>query len=61
MTNESHSGEYFRDNHTVVLVRADGFPIPKHEVKYVNYYLPNSEIKISRTTKEIIGRYSSMK
>ena len=59
-SHKSHSEGYFRDHHTVVLIRAESVPIPKHEVKYVNYYLPNSEIKISGTTKEIIDRFYSM-
>lgn len=60
-SHRSHSGEYYRDHHTVVITRADGIPSPRHEIKYVNYYLPNSEIKISHTTKDIIDRFYSLK
>ena len=47
-SHKSYSGGYFRDHHTVVIIRANGIPKPSHEIKYVNYYLPDSEIKISQ-------------
>lgn len=60
-SHKSHSGGHFRDHHTVVLIRAEGVPTPRHEVKYVNYYLQGSDIRVSRTTKEIIDRFNSLK
>lgn len=53
---ESHSHE-----HTVVLVRAKGTPKPKQEVKYVDYYKPDKNIKISKGTKDIIKKYYEWK
>ena len=53
---ESHSHE-----HTVVLVRAKGTPKPKQEVKYIDYYKPEKNIKISKGTKEIIKKYYEWK
>lgn len=58
---KSHSCGHFRDHHTVVIVQANGIPLPRNEIKYVNYYLPNSEVRISRTTKEIIDRFYNIK
>ena len=59
-SHESYSGGYFRDYHTVVLIHADEVPTPMDEIKYVNYYSPDSQIHVSRTTKEIIDRYYSI-
>jgi 8-oxo-dGTP diphosphatase len=53
---ESHS-----NNHTVVLIKAKGTPKPKQEVKYINYYKPGKEIKMSQATKEIIEKYYEWK
>jgi 8-oxo-dGTP diphosphatase len=53
---ESHSHE-----HTVVLVRAKGTPKPKQEVKYIDYYKPDKNIKISKGTKDIIKKYYEWK
>ncbi len=58
---ESHSGEYYEDHHSVCLINASGIARPRNEVKYVGYYSPESEIKISRTTKEIIDRFYEFK
>jgi 8-oxo-dGTP diphosphatase len=58
---KSYSGGYFEDHHTVCLIHASGIARPQNEIKYVGYYSPNSEIKISRTTKEIIDRFYEFK
>ena len=34
---------------------------PRHEIRHVGYYSPNSEIKVSKTTKEIIDRFYEFK
>jgi 8-oxo-dGTP diphosphatase len=47
----AYSGVYFKDYHAVCLINTNGIVRPLNEVKYVNYYSPNSEIKLSRTTK----------
>ena len=60
-THKSYSGGYFKDYHTVCIIHADGFAKPKNEIKYVDYYFPNSEIRISRTTREILTRYYDLK
>jgi len=56
-----YSGVYFKDYHTVCLINASGIARPLNEVKYVDYYSPDSEIKLSRTTKEIIDRFYEFK
>lgn len=57
----AYSGIYFKDYHTVCLINASGIARPLNEVKYLDYYSPNSEIKLSRTTKEIIERFYELK
>jgi len=58
---KSHGHGYFRDYHTVCIVKAKGTPHPHHEIKYVNYYRQGSDVRISGVTKEIIERYYSYK
>jgi ADP-ribose pyrophosphatase YjhB (NUDIX family) len=58
---ESHGHGYFRDHHTVCVVKARGTPSPQHEIKYVEYYRPGSGIRISGVTREIIERYYAYK
>lgn len=53
---ESHS-----HRHTVVLIKAKGTPRPKNEVKYIDYYQPEKDIKISKGTKDIIKKYYEWK
>jgi 8-oxo-dGTP diphosphatase len=58
---KSHGHGHFQDHHTVCLVRATGMARPRHEVKYVAYYKPGSNVRISGTTREIIERYYAYK
>jgi 8-oxo-dGTP diphosphatase len=58
---KSHRHGYFRDHHTVCLVKARGIPSPQHEIKYIDYYRPGSGIRISGVTREIIDRYYAYK
>lgn len=58
---KSHKHGYFVDYHTVCLIRAHGTPKPHQEIAHVAYYKPGSDIRISRTTKEIIERYYCFK
>ena len=60
-SHKSYRGGYFRDHHTVCLIKAIGYARPRHEVKKLAYYKPGSKIKISRSTKEIVERYYWMK
>lgn len=58
---KSYGHGYFRDHHTVCLVKASGIPRPHREIKYVEYYRPGSGVRISGVTKEIIERYYDYK
>ena len=47
-----------RNLHKVFLIKARGFPRPNYrDVSYINYWKPNSRIRISRTTRTIIEKY----
>lgn len=54
---DSYGHGYFRDHHTVCLVKARGTARPHREIEYVEYYRPSSGIHVSGVTKEIIDRY----
>ena len=54
---KSYLGGFFQDHHTVCLIKADGIPKPRHEVKYITYYSKGSNLKVSSTTKEIIDKF----
>jgi 8-oxo-dGTP diphosphatase len=52
----------FQDHHTVCLVKATGVPRPGGgDAKRIAYYNPGSSIRISTTTREIIGKYYEWK
>ena len=53
---ESHTGK-----HTVVLIKAEGTPEPKQEVKYLDYYTPGKMINMSQGTKDILEKYFQWK
>lgn len=47
-----------RNLHKVFLIKAEGQPRPNyHDVSHIAFWTPNSTIRISRTTRMIIGRY----
>jgi 8-oxo-dGTP diphosphatase len=58
---QSRGHGYFRDHHTVCRVKARGIARPHREIEYVEYYKPDSRIRISGVTKEIIDRYYAHK
>ena len=57
----SHGHGFFRDYHTVCLIKAKGVPHPHHEIAYIEYYRLGSGIRISGVTREIIERYYAYK
>jgi len=58
---KSHGHGYFQDHHTVCLIKAHGNPKPRHEIKYVAFYKPESGVRISGVTREIIDKYYNYK
>lgn len=51
----------YQDHHTVCLIEATGKAKPCEEIKYIAYYMPGCEIKLSQDTKDIIERYYAYK
>lgn len=58
---KDHKGGHFQDHHKVFLIKAEGDARPRHEIKYIAYYTPDSNIRLSSITKEIIDKYLSIK
>jgi 8-oxo-dGTP diphosphatase len=50
-------GRSIRNLAKVFLIKAEGTPKPKHEIKSVAFWKPGSKIHITGGTKEVIGRY----
>lgn len=46
-----HPRGMFQDHHKVFLIKANSTPKPHQEIKYVEYYNENSNIKITKQTK----------
>lgn len=56
----THSGSLVRNHAKVFLIEAIGYCHPRHEIKYVTWYKPNSKINISQRTRDILDRYFGM-
>ncbi|MCK8817866.1 NUDIX domain-containing protein [Natroniella sulfidigena] len=53
--------EGLNNSHTVVLIKANGNPKPKNEVRYIDFYKRGKKIQITKDTKEIIAKYYKWK
>jgi 8-oxo-dGTP pyrophosphatase MutT (NUDIX family) len=54
---KSYGGGYFQDHNKVFLIKTTGSARPRHEVKYLAYWKPGSDIHLSKTTGVIIDKY----
>jgi 8-oxo-dGTP diphosphatase len=53
---------YYQDHHTVCLVKATGEARPRGgDAKHIAYYYPGCNVRISKTTQEIIEKYYQWK
>jgi 8-oxo-dGTP diphosphatase len=52
-----HKGRAIRNYAKVFLIQPEGNPRPRHEIKYIAFWKPGSNIKISNGTKKIIDKY----
>lgn len=57
----NYRGKKIRNNTKVFEIRAVGIPKPGHEIKYVTYWTPNCNVRISNGTKKIIEKYYHIK
>lgn len=53
----AHKGRPIRNHAKVFFVEAEGTPRPKHEIKYIAFWKPESNIHITIGTKKVIERY----
>ena len=58
---KSHDGGHFKDHNKVFLIKARGRAKPRHEVKYIDYYKPGGDVRISYNTRLMIERYFELK
>lgn len=56
---KAHGGYYFKDHHTVVLIKAKGKVKPRSDAKYHCWYKPGMDVKLTSATKKIIEKYNS--
>jgi 8-oxo-dGTP diphosphatase len=56
-THKAYGGYYFQDSHTVVLIKATGKPKPRSDAKYAVWYNKDSDIKLTKSTIEILDKY----
>ena len=53
----SHKGKTIRNHAKVFLVRAEGTPKPKHEIKHIGFYKEGSNLHLGGGTKKVIDKY----
>lgn len=64
----THIGETYqyrdilsKNCHKVFLIKANGIPEPRNEIKYIKYYNPGDQTKLSKSTTAILEKYLSNK
>lgn len=50
-----------KNDHKVFLIKANGTPEPRNEIKYIKYYNPSDQTKLSQSTSTILEKYLSDK
>ena len=58
---KSKFGGYFRQLHKVFLIKCSGKAKPCREIKYLDFYKPGREFRISGSTKEILDDFYRLK
>jgi 8-oxo-dGTP diphosphatase len=58
---KTHKGKIIINYAKVFLIKTKGIAKPRHEIKHISYYHPNSRIRISGRTKSIINSYLEIK
>jgi len=56
-----HKGRLIRNYSKVFLIEAEGKPRPRHEIKYISFWKPNSRIRLGVGSKKIIEKYLKWK
>ena len=50
-------GKHIRNHTKVFLVKAEGVPKPRHEIKYINFWKSGSKLRISKGAERVIKKY----
>jgi 8-oxo-dGTP diphosphatase len=53
----NHKRNLIRNHTKVFLVNAEGIPKPKHEIRYIQFWKPKSNLRISNGAYTIIKKY----
>lgn len=53
--------QLIKNCHKVFLIKANGTPEPRNEIKHIKYYNPGDQTKLSQSTTEILEKYLSDK
>ena len=53
----THGGRLVKNHTKVFLVEVEGIPKPRSEIRYVDFWKPNSNLNLSGGTKRIFKKY----
>lgn len=53
----THNATYVRNHATVFLIKAYGTARPRHEIKYIGFWKPGSDLYLTNGTQKIINKY----
>ncbi len=53
----THNGRLIRNHAKVFLVKAEGTPRPRHEIKHIGFYKEGSSLHLNSGTKKVIEKY----
>jgi len=53
----NHKEKLVRNNTKIFLVKSEGVPKPKSEIKHIGFWKPGSKLRISKGAKRAIERY----
>jgi 8-oxo-dGTP pyrophosphatase MutT (NUDIX family) len=56
-----YKNKFFKNHHKVFLIKANGIPESRNEIKYIKYYNPGDQTKLSKSTNAILEKYLSNK
>jgi 8-oxo-dGTP diphosphatase len=55
-----HHGKLIRNHAKVFLIKTEGIPRPRNEIKHVDFYRPGSKLHIKKGAKKVIEKYKSV-
>jgi len=58
---KKHNGTLVKNHAKVFVIKAQGVPHPRHEIRYIAWVPPKSAIRLSERTKSILKNYWKIK